>query len=309
MPAVKKPSKKAPAKPKSPKRPKRKSTRAKKSTRGAPARAARRVGNLALAGVVGAGVIGACALALLWAGGYVGLLTDGANRALERRVADAGLSVRRVTLAGRRFAALEDVEAAVGPIVGDAITHVDLDAARARVEGLGWVRAASVSRLYPDTIHVSVRERDPAAVWQIAGDLFLIDDEGAVIRDVGVYEYANLPLIVGSGAPEAAAAPLRALRRRPAIEKRVAALVRVGERRWNLRMKNGVDVKLPATDIDGAIETLDVMQDVQGALDRKPEYIDLRDPERIIARPRRSDGEAGSADDDPKPTIKKTTTP
>ena len=55
----------------------------------------------------------------------------------------------------------------------------------------------------------------------------------------------QLPLVVGQGAPVAAESLLNELAKRPDIAGRVMASVRVGERRWNLRMKNGADVMLP----------------------------------------------------------------
>ena len=42
--------------------------------------------------------------------------------------------------------------------------------------------------------------------------------------------------------------------RRSATQVRASILV--GERRWNLRLKNGIDVRLPETDIERALETL-----------------------------------------------------
>jgi cell division protein FtsQ len=148
------------------------------------------------------------------------------------------------------------------------------------------VRSAAVTRLLPDTVSISIRERDPAAVWQIKGDLHLIDKDGALIRAVDANEYSNLPLIVGVGAPEAAAGILTALGEQDQLRKRTYALVRVGERRWNMRLRNNIDIKLPETDYARAIADLELLQAAQGTLDQPIEYIDLRDPERMVIRKR-----------------------
>ena len=239
-----------------------------------------------LAGIAGAMVIVLGVGAILWAGGYVGMAAERIDRSISASVVAAGLDVRRVTLMGRNDAALEDIEDALGPIEGKSILHLDLGAARARVEGLGWVRAASVSRLWPNTVHVSIRERKPAAVWQLSGALHLIDNNGAIIRDVGAYEYSALPLIVGAGAPDAIAGILKALETQPELKKRTLALVRVGERRWNMRLHNKLDIKLPETGLEDALEALSIMHAAQQTLDQEIEYIDLRDSERVIVRPR-----------------------
>lgn len=246
----------------------------------------------ALAGIAGVGVILAGGAAILWAGGYFGVVAEQANRIASERAIAAGFGIERITLMGRHEAASDEIDKAIGPVLGRSILHFSPDAARARIEELGWVRAASVSRLLPNTIHVSISERDPAAVWQMSGRLHLIDMNGAVIREVGAYEYSNLPLIVGAGAPGAAADILKALSGAPEIAERTSALVRVGERRWNVRLKNGVDIRLPDENFTAALDAASTLQAANGVLDQPLEYIDLRDPERMTVRQR------GAAADD-----------
>lgn len=240
----------------------------------------------AIAGVAGVMVILAGAAAVFWAGGYFGVLAEGANSAISASMVKAGLEVRRVTLKGRDKTDSAEINDALGPLIGGSILHLDLDAARARVEELGWVRSAAVSRLLPNTIHVSIREREPAAVWQISGDLHLIDADGAVIREIGAYEYSSLPLIVGAGAPDAASGILKALDAHSEIKEMTSALVRVGERRWNMRLRNGIDVKLPDVGFADAIGALAILHEAHGTLDQDLEYIDLRDAERMVIRKR-----------------------
>ena len=74
----------------------------------------------------------------------------------------------------------------------------------------------------------------------------LIDRDGQVVADRGRRRSsANLPLVVGPGAPARRRRAAGRADRRPALQKRVVAAVRVGERRWNLRLNNGADVMLP----------------------------------------------------------------
>lgn len=240
---------------------------------------------LTLAGVAGASILIAGLIAALWAGGYVGIMTDRIDRVAQEAAVSSGFDIKRITLMGREQTAFSDVRDAVGPIVGSSIGHLDLDATRARVETLGWVRSAAVSRLWPGTIHVSIRERTPAAVWQLSGALHLIDNEGALIRQVSAYEYASLPLIVGAGAPEATTDILKALEAHPDLRERTAALVRVGERRWNMRLRNKMDVKLPEHGFADALDYLAILQNAHGILDQANEYIDLRNPD-VVIRPK-----------------------
>ena len=235
------------------------------------------------AGLCVAALIG---VAVLWTGGYFGVLGEKTKTAMSHVVVAAGFDVKRITVKGLTKTSEDELLNVIGPIVGDSILHFDHHRARGRVEELGWVRAAAVSRLLPDTVHISVREREPAAVWQLAGRLYLIDDIGAVIDEVGAYEYSNLPLIVGAGAPEAASGMLNALQRRPKLWRMAAALVRVSDRRWNVRLKNGVDIKFPEVGYEAAVDDVAALQAAHGVLDENLEYVDLRDPERVVFRRR-----------------------
>ncbi|MEM9704876.1 MAG: cell division protein FtsQ/DivIB [Pseudomonadota bacterium] len=240
---------------------------------------------LATAATAGSVILVLTALIILWAGGYVGVVVENIDRSAKGALVAVGAEIEKIDVRGARETTLAEVTDAVGPILGESLLHLNLDAARARIENLGWVRSAAVTRLWPNTVNVSIRERRPAAVWQLAGSLYLIDEAGAIIREVSLYEYAQLPMIVGAGAPEAASTLLAALRSTPVVGDRTTALVRVGRRRWDLQLKNKVEVRLPERDVEDALDALSIMHRAHGTLDRDLEYIDLRDPTKVAVFP------------------------
>lgn len=237
-------------------------------------------------GVAGLGMIVLIVGGVLWSGGYVGGAGDAVRERTAKMARNAGFVVERITLRGAHDTAHADLLDAVGPIVGESILHVDIDAARARVEELGGVRVAAVTRLLPDTINVSVRERQPSAVWRHDGMYSLIDASGAVIKPVNVQAYSHLPLVVGAGAPDAASIVLNALQKRTEIAERTSALYRIGERRWDLELRNGLIVRLPdSTRPEAQENAINVVADLaltSGVLDDALEYIDLIDPDRML---------------------------
>lgn len=271
MPKVKR-QKKTPAKPKA---------RARK-----PFLLAEKLERYGAAGFAGALVLSAAGAIIFWAGGYVGVLADKTDAAIRSAAVESGFEVRRVAVSGRRSTAREEIMSALGPTIGESSLHFDIEAARQRVEALGWVKSAAVSRLLPDTIQVSIRERAPAAVWQLSGAMRLIDENGEVIREIGAQDYPDLPLVVGAGASQSASGILTALNAHPDIARMTAAITRYGDRRWNLRLRNGLNVMLPESDFDDALATLAALQEDHGTLDQPLEYLDLRDPERMVARQR-----------------------
>ena len=195
-----------------------------------------------------------------------------------------GFKVDHVLLEGRHQSARAPIVAALGIARGTPILGVDIELGRQRLEALGWVRRASVARRLPDVIHVRIEERVPVAVWQLDGRLALIDRDGAVILRDHVDRFAHLPLVVGAGAPAHAGALLDRLRDYPAVADLVADAVRVSDRRWNLRLRRGIDVSLPEDDIDAALRRLAGLQHEHALLDRDVIAVDLRLPDRLIVR-------------------------
>ena len=196
----------------------------------------------------------------------------------------AGLTVREVKLSGRTWADESDISVALGLYVGQTIFDIDLKDARVRLEALGWIESARVSRRLPSTLEVHIVEREPFALWQLRKRLVLIDRAGETILRKGLGGFTYLPLIVGEDAPDYAAGLLDILSGRPELFERVDSATRVGMRRWNVRFGNGVDVYLPEDGVAEAWRRLGALQDEQGILDREVEVIDLRQKDRLIIR-------------------------
>lgn len=196
-----------------------------------------------------------------------------------------GLAVEEITVEGRRHAAAPDLLAATGLSRGAPILGVSVAEVRERVEAMPWVESATVQRRLPQHIHIVVREREPFALWQRQGRFALIDRSGRVIVENDVAPFAGLPLVVGAGAAPVAAALLDEIARFPEVRLRVAAAVRVAERRWNLRLASGADVLLPEGAEAAAIERLAALHRDAGLLDRSLVAIDMRLPDRLVLRP------------------------
>jgi cell division protein FtsQ len=227
-------------------------------------------------------------LVLLVGAGLVRMLGRGAD--FGERFADAaaglGLRVQNVVVSGEHKTPDVLVQAALGVHRGDPILGFSVAGARDRLETINWVRSAVVERQLPGTISVQLTERRPYAVWQHDGKFVLVDEKGNMVTDSDVAAFADqLPLIVGAGAPQAAARLLDALAARPDLQARMAAAVRVGGRRWDLHMKSGTDVELPEAAEAQALTRLEQLQTSHALLDRPLRVIDMRLPDRLVLRP------------------------
>jgi len=221
-------------------------------------------------------------------------LAEATGKAVYGRFAAAGFKIAHVRLNGASAYAQPDILRAAGVNPGDPIFGLDLKSMRERVEQVGWVKSAEIARLLPDTLAITVVERPRLAVWQYQGHTELIDAAGQVIPEADPGRFADLPLVVGEGANEAAAAILPLVQSRPRLMGRMEALVRVDARRWDLRLKDGAIIQLPESHEDSALIQLDQLDQRARLLELGFERIDLRDPDTVAVRPRQN-GEAAGA--------------
>ncbi|RZI99780.1 MAG: FtsQ-type POTRA domain-containing protein [Brevundimonas sp.] len=207
------------------------------------------------------------------------------SHGVDGAAAGMGLKLEKVFIEGESPEATATIQRAVQLYADQPMTSIDLDAVRKRVEAVGWVKGARVVRLLPNTLIVHVTEHDRLAVWQAGGQNRVIDSHGVVIAGADAGRYPNLPLVVGKGAEQAASEVLPLIAQRPGLKARVEALVRVDERRWDLRLKDGSLIQLPATDQDAALIQLDALDQRERLLELGFDRIDLRTPGEVAVRP------------------------
>lgn len=159
--------------------------------------------------------------------------------------ADAGFAVRQVIVEGDRRQDRLSIYREVLSGGTDAMILLDLPDLAARLARLPWVAEAEVRRIWPDTVKVRLHEREPVAVWQAGGRYRLLDAGGRPLPMLPAAEIAGLPLLVGAGADAAAPGFLRMMARHPELAASLVGAVRVGGRRWDLRMKTGETIALP----------------------------------------------------------------
>lgn len=206
-----------------------------------------------------------------------------ANRLLDG-TARLGLVVADIKVEGRETTDRDTILAALGAAPGTPILAMSPSRAREQLESLPWVRSAVVERRLPDTLYVRLVERKPLALWQHGGKLELIDRAGAVIPVTRLDRFAKLPMVVGESAARHAAELLDMLATEPDLASRVSAAIRVGDRRWNLRIDNAIDVLLPADAAASAWAQLARLERSSSILKRDVQVVDVRLPDRLFLR-------------------------
>jgi len=196
----------------------------------------------------------------------------------------AGFRITAIALAGNHHISREEVLASAGITGTTSLLFLDVADARERLKTNPWIADATVLKLYPGELQIGIKERAAFALWQKDGRVSVIADDGTVLEPYVAPRLLRLPLVVGSGAQTRAKEFLALLEPYPALREFVLAAVLVGERRWNLRLKNGIDVQLPETGTAIALERLVTLDREKSLITRDIALIDLRLPDRITVR-------------------------
>lgn len=164
-----------------------------------------------------------------------------------------------------------------------ALPFIDVAAARARIETLPWVKQATLRKVYPSTLKITIEERAPIALWQHDQTLSVIDANGRVMGDAGE-AHGQLLRLIGKGSEKRADEALALADAAPPFRDHVRAAMLVGERRWNLLLDNGVTLLLPEQDPKAALARIAALDESNGLLSKDIVSIDLRLDGRMYVR-------------------------
>jgi cell division protein FtsQ len=217
-------------------------------------------------------------------GGQTGQLVDKAASGVEAIAVAAGFGVKRITVEGQEHTTDAEITKALEAGPATMMLAFDTGAAKARLEQVSWIRHAQVMRLLPSTLQVVVEERVPFAIWQTGGQTFVVDAEGAVLAPATREAYAALPLVVGEGAQKNAFALFETLAPYTDLKQRLAAALRVGDRRWTLKLASGLEIMLPDDGVAQALDALTALDRDRGLLGRDIAAVDLRLADRVSVR-------------------------
>jgi cell division protein FtsQ len=240
-------------------------------------------------------------------GDHVPPILDSLRDVRDAAANAAGFRVAAVALTGHRRLSDQEVLAAAGVTERTSLMFLDVDGARRRLESVPWIAQATVRKFYPGRLEIALEEREAFALWQNAGKISVIAADGTVLGAHGERHIPRLPLVVGPGAAVKAQEILALIDLYPAVKEQVRAAIRVADRRWNLRLKNGLDVRLPETDVARALDLLVVLDRDKKLISRDLTAIDLRLPDRVTVR--LSDDAAAAREQAEKEKLKKKAKP
>ena len=209
------------------------------------------------------------------------------------------LRIDTVAVKGNRYLSSGEVAALLGPLQGVSILLADLEAHRGRLLASGWVKAATLRRLLPSTIEVTVEEREPVGLARVGAHLYLIDESGTVIDEYGpALAGFRLPIIDGLKPRRARGGEIdrertrlvarltAALGARPDLSERVSQ-IDVADAHDAVVLLND-DPTLLHLGKERFVERLDRYLELAPTLQermRELDYVDLRFERRVYVRP------------------------
>ena len=217
-------------------------------------------------------------------GGHLEELSRAASDTRNAIANSAGFRIASVAINGRKQLSQDEILAIGGVNGHSSLLFLDAATVRERLKANPWIAEATVLKFYPGQLQIDIVERSAFALWQRDGRISVISDDGAVLEPYLPQRFVSLPLVVGKGAETHARDFLALLARYPQVNSVTRAAVFVGERRWNLRLKDGVDVRLPENDVDNALAELSKLDKEEKLFSRDIVAVDMRLPDRLTVQ-------------------------
>jgi cell division protein FtsQ len=217
-------------------------------------------------------------------GGHVDVvlaqLADGRNALAN----SAGFRITSITISGRKQLSQDEVLGIGGVNGRSSLLFLDAATVRDKLKANPWIAEATVLKFYPGQLQIDLVERTAFALWQQEGRLSVIAEDGAVLEPYVARRFMSLPLVVGKGAETRARDFLALLARYPQVHSVTKAAIFVGERRWNLRLKDGLDIRLPENEVGNALAALSRMDKEDKLFSRDIVAVDMRLPDRLTVQ-------------------------
>ena len=225
------------------------------------------------------------AIALLGSTGLYGMVLGSHTVAVVNAVSEPlGLSIETVDVTGYSETSEIDVLQQLWMTGATTLPALDAEAARQAIEAMPWIEKATVEKEYPNRVRISLVEKKPFALWQRDQGLWIVDRDGREIVPYATTRFTDLPFVVGPGAAREATDILDKMALVPELGMRIKAYVRVGDRRWDLRLDNGVVVRLPELEPIEAAAAVMRLDREEGLLSRDIAAVDMRLSDRIVVK-------------------------
>ncbi|MAR76496.1 MAG: hypothetical protein CML28_01720 [Rhizobiales bacterium] len=195
------------------------------------------------------------------------------------------VKLKNVKISGIENTKASEVVNIVSELRGISLSSIDLRKTSSEINNIDWVKKSELRKIYPSTLEVKVYEHNPIAIWYNEGNKFLVDRNSKIISELNPDKFKNLKVVAGPNALEDIPVIISMIENYPDFEKKVKSMLRVGDRRWTIRLHNGITIHLPEKNVANAIKEIEGLDREYSLLSRYIEIIDMRLPDRIDILP------------------------
>jgi cell division protein FtsQ len=231
-------------------------------------------------------VIIVLSVSILFIIGYVNFLTlsTGVSQIVGNSAAYLGFRLEDVVVEGRMRTDKDQILKTLELERGKPLLAINLPDSKAKLEDLSWVKAVRIERRFPDTLVIRISEKDPVALWQNKSQTYLLDRDGELVEIKEPYKYKELLIVTGGLAPKHVGELMEILEKFPEVKARVTAATHLRSTRWDIRLDDKIDVRLPEKEIEKALVYLIDLEKHHKISDRDIMTIDMRLPGQLIFR-------------------------
>ncbi|MFN7038024.1 MAG: cell division protein FtsQ/DivIB [Alphaproteobacteria bacterium] len=187
-----------------------------------------------------------------------------------------GLTLQNVYLEGQNYTNTKTLMDVLQLKIGQPILSISINKLKQQLEQTNWVKYAVVERSFPNTLYIGIIEKTPIALWQNGGKFFLIDETGAIINETNLKKFSNFIVLIGEDAPLYAKALLEIITKDKSLFEKISYATRIGERRWNVKFQNGLEIKLPEENPEAAWNYVIDLYNKKNLFGKSISNIDLR---------------------------------
>jgi cell division protein FtsQ len=125
------------------------------------------------------------------------ILLVGGAMAYSKVTGSQLFALKKIELQGTKRAAAKELLQMVEPYKAKNLWQLDLQAIRVALEKNPWVLEAEVARVLPDSLRVTIHEREPIAPWHSPqGAIVWVDREARSLGELDFNQMQNVPPII-----------------------------------------------------------------------------------------------------------------
>lgn len=220
----------------------------------------------------------------LWVFFYIPLFMGEISKNAQVFLARCGFKLEDVVVEGRIRTDKVQILSLLELEHGKPLFSLNLPEAKTKLEKISWVKAARVERRLPNVLFIRISEKEPVALWQNQGKTYLMDWDGELMETQEPHKYKNLLVVTGEQAPRHVGELLALLEKFSELKQRVTGATYLRSLRWDIRLDDKVDVKLPEKEPEQALAYLLDLTKHPGLMKQEIMTIDMRLPGKLIFR-------------------------